>query len=289
MKAPLKLNVDRVEPESFSPGMLCSTLKTTFHRAQPFPHLVLDEFLSRDLFVSINNNSPFGDSSAMLPGTGREGVQKLKQMYSPYDSGPFAQSLFFSLNSSPFLTFLEAITGYKGLIGDPYFEGGGFHETRAGGYLAMHTDFRVHRKLDLMRRLNLIIYLNEDWDDNYGGHLELGSSESSAPRILIKPVANRAVIFETSDVSLHGHPEPLTCPPVRSRRSVALYYYVASREVFTSIPRFFTQYRCTFRGSSKLDSLRYAARQNVFNFLLDWCPPAVLRALESRAMRKRFK
>jgi Rps23 Pro-64 3,4-dihydroxylase Tpa1-like proline 4-hydroxylase len=78
------------------------------------------------------------------------------------------------LNSQPFLEFLQQLTGIKEtLIPDPYFEGGGFHEIKPGGYLKMHVDFHKHKLTKLDRRLNILVYLNEDWKEEYGGHFEL--------------------------------------------------------------------------------------------------------------------
>ena len=45
----------------------------------------------------------------------------------------------------------------------------------------------------------------------------------------ILPLFNRCAIFSTTDFSFHGHPTPLTCPPDRSRQSLATYYYSNGR------------------------------------------------------------
>jgi Rps23 Pro-64 3,4-dihydroxylase Tpa1-like proline 4-hydroxylase len=133
------------------------------------------------------------------------------------------------LNSAEFLKFLESLTGIEGLIGDPYYEGGGIHETKKGGFLKVHTDFNYHKKLKLDRRINLLLYLNSDWKEEYGGHLELWDTDMSSCRRKLLPVINRMVIFSTTDFSYHGHPEPLSCPDNRSRRSLAFYYYTNGR------------------------------------------------------------
>ena len=39
--------------------------------------------------------------------------------------------------------------------------------------LKIHSDFYLHQYLKIDRRLNLLLYLNDDWKDEYGGHLEL--------------------------------------------------------------------------------------------------------------------
>jgi Rps23 Pro-64 3,4-dihydroxylase Tpa1-like proline 4-hydroxylase len=127
------------------------------------------------------------------------------------------------------LLWLEALTGIEGLIPAPYFGGGGLHQIEPGGFLKIHADFNVHPKLKLDRRLNMLVYLNKDWRDEYGGHLELWDRDLSACRKKILPSFNRTVIFSTTDTSFHGHPHPLTAPVGMSRKSVSLYYYTAGR------------------------------------------------------------
>lgn len=139
------------------------------------------------------------------------------------------RSLIAELNSAEFLQFLEALTGIEGLIADPYYEGGGIHEIRRGGFLKIHTDFNYHKKLKLDRRINVLLYLNDDWDESYGGELELWNQDMSTCIRKIQPIINRLVVFSTTDTSFHGHPVPLTCPEDRSRRSLALYYYTNGR------------------------------------------------------------
>ena len=107
--------------------------------------------------------------------------------------------------------------------------GGGLHQIERGGYLKIHADFNRHPKFNLDRRLNLLLYLNENWKEEYGGHLELWNNQMTACVRRISPIFNRCVIFNTTDFSYHGHPEPLTCPEHVTRKSLALYYYSNGR------------------------------------------------------------
>ena len=127
------------------------------------------------------------------------------------------------------MLFLERLSGIEGLIADPHLDGGGLHQIERGGRLAVHADFSRNWKLQLERRLNLLVYLNEDWDESYGGHLELWDRSMTRADQRILPVFNRCVIFSTDSTSYHGHPDPLTCPEDRTRKSLALYYYTVER------------------------------------------------------------
>ena len=131
----------------------------------------------------------------------------------------------YQLNSASTLKALERLTGEGPLISDPFFEGGGIHQIERGGYLAVHSDFNTPRHLPIFRRLNLLVYLNHNWEPSYNGELELWSRDSKEKIKSVAPIANRAVIFTTDATSFHGHPVPLSCPPDRTRRSLALYYY----------------------------------------------------------------
>jgi hypothetical protein len=128
-------------------------------------------------------------------------------------------------NAQVFVEFLEGLSGIKGLIPDPYLGGGGLHQIPAGGTLNIHADFNRNQRLDADRRLNVLLYLNENWKEEYGGHLELWDRQKTGPVVRVAPVANRMVVFETSSTSYHGHPDVLAVPEGRFRRSLAWYYY----------------------------------------------------------------
>jgi hypothetical protein len=138
--------------------------------------------------------------------------------------GKFTRDLLREFNSPGCLQFLETLTGIGNLMPDPYFEGGGLHQIEPGGFLKVHADFNWHPRLRLDRRLNLIVYLNQDWREEYNGHLELWDRSMSLAVRKVLPVFNRAVVFSTTSWAYHGHPEKLACPPGQTRKSLALYY-----------------------------------------------------------------
>jgi Rps23 Pro-64 3,4-dihydroxylase Tpa1-like proline 4-hydroxylase len=205
---------------------LKSILKSSreaYQSAQPFPHIVIDDFVSVPLLEAV-----LEEFEALDRGGWHHTEKELERKWSTEDYeqlGPRSRLLIAQLNAGPFLTFLERLTGIPGIIADTHLRGGGLHEIRRGGLLGVHADFNFNQRLGLYRRLNLLVYLNRDWQEAWGGHLELWDRQRSACVQRIAPVFNRAVIFDTSNYSYHGHPEPLECPPDRSRRSVALYYY----------------------------------------------------------------
>jgi hypothetical protein len=140
------------------------------------------------------------------------------------------------LNSAKFVSWLSTLTGIPGLRADPMLDGGGLHQSMRGGFLNIHTDFSHHHyHKHWRRRLNLILYLNESWQEEWGGSIELW--DSSMHRCVAKypPRLNHALIFKTDERSFHGFPEPLQCPEGVSRKSLAVYYYTVDDSAKTAI------------------------------------------------------
>ena len=192
----------------------------------PFPHIVIDNLFSEELLLDVLH-----DVQSVEHSVAKDFYATGKKFSTPDPQavGPTAQRFLLDLCSARFCRFLEALTGIEGVIPDPHFEGGGVHEIYSGGFLKMHTDFNWHKKLNLDRRLNMLIYLNQGWEESWGGHLELWDSKMQSQYVKIPPVFNKTVIFSTTDYSYHGHPNPLECPEGVSRRSLALYYYSNGR------------------------------------------------------------
>jgi Rps23 Pro-64 3,4-dihydroxylase Tpa1-like proline 4-hydroxylase len=133
------------------------------------------------------------------------------------------------LNSKYFINLIENISGIKNLHPDPDLIGGGIHAIGENGYLKLHTDFNWNSKLNMHRRLNLLIYLNESWLESWKGDIEIWNANVSSKVFSMSPVLGNALVFETNDISYHGHPEPLLCPSDKFRKSIAIYYYTIDR------------------------------------------------------------
>lgn len=200
-------------------------LNAQYNAADPFPHIVIDEFVAPQLLE--NCLADFPDDTQLGEGFNSP-RENLKTQYSPEMLKPRMRTLFYAFNSLPFIKILENITGVKGLIPDPYFLGAGFHEIKNGGHLSIHADFNHHKPMDLERRLNVLIYLNKDWSDDYGGQLELWDTEMKGCVRSVTAAFNRCVIFNTNSDSFHGNPHLVNHPKGVSRKSIALYYYTAT-------------------------------------------------------------
>jgi hypothetical protein len=182
------------------------------------------------------------------------------------------------------LKFVEAVTGISGLLPDPEYNGGGYHETKTGGHLSVHADFNLNQRLRILRRVNVLIYLNKDWKDEYGGNLELWSKDMKARVKSVKPIFNRCVIFGTGADIFHGHPDPLSTPDGKSRRSIALYYYTASDAIVDEHRYHSTIFQVRPNSTDK------AERKHFFRDLLnDLTPPLAKRAFRKIARREKTR
>ncbi len=203
-------------------------LAARYRDAQPFPHIVLDGLFDDDVLRAVLRDFPSPEAMKWMRFDSP--LEKKLGYFHETSAVPGTIRHFLNaLSSFEMLLWLEALTGIDGLIPDPYFGGGGLHQIEPGGFLKVHADFNVHPKLKLDRRLNMLIYLNQNWREEWGGHLELWDRDVRRCVERILPLFNRTVVFSTTDTSFHGHPNPLASPPGVTRKSVSLYYYTAGR------------------------------------------------------------
>lgn len=244
-------------------------LAERYQSAEPFPHIVMEDFLPPDFLRALLPEFPDNAGKSFFD----RDQERFKFQFPPWEiTGRRLRNLVTELNSPAVLRFLQAMTGIKGLIADPYYLGGGLHETRSGGHLGVHADFNIHKPLKLERRLNLLVYLNDDWPPDYRGDLELWDRKMEQCQHKVAPLLGRAVVFNTSLDSFHGQPDPVNCPPDRSRRSIATYYYTAPDGGIDNLPERTTVFKTRPASGDKEDR-----RVQFDHFLRDWVPPRLYR------------
>ena len=202
-------------------------LKNKYNSSEPFPHIVIDDFVDSNLLEDIINEFDTYQSFGHDPNSTQFQVKKL---FSPYSAENLKEmpsktkELIDYFNSKKFISYLEKLTGIKGLKADPTLLGAGMHRIKSGGKLSVHADSSKHMDTGLYRRINLLLYLNKDWNPDWGGSLQLYDKDMTL-QSEIQPIFNRAVIFNTTKDSYHGHPHELNTPEGIFRDSIALYYY----------------------------------------------------------------
>jgi Rps23 Pro-64 3,4-dihydroxylase Tpa1-like proline 4-hydroxylase len=199
-------------------------LARQYRENSPYPHIHLSNFLAEDTIRQAAREFPGpGDTTWIQYKHFNENkLGKTDRAAFP----PLIGRIIDELNTPEFIAWLSQLTGIPDLMADPSLEGGGMHQTERGGFLNLHTDFsHHHHQPTWRRRCNLILYLNPDWDLAWGGAIEFWRKEMKECAAKYPPLLNHAVIFSTTDESIHGYPDPISCPPEVTRKSIALYYY----------------------------------------------------------------
>lgn len=209
-------------------------LQRDFAAAEPFRHVIVDDFLEPDFCDRlIQEFPPFEAGNALneFGEVGRKavvtGVSRIGHSYAEFDR---------MIRSREFLGWLGTVASIEDLVYDSDYVGGGTHENLDGQDLDSHVDFNFHPSRPLHRRLNLIVFLNREWREQWGGCLQLDRDPwhpvASVFRKRIVPLANRCVVFETTESSWHGFDRIRLPPPPQpglSRRSIAVYFYTKDR------------------------------------------------------------
>ena len=221
-------------------------LRDRFANAQPFRHVVIDDLLDPAVLRDLIDEFPAFDARNALNEFGEVGGKAVHNDLLCLGPG-FAR--FDTLMAHPhFLKWLSDVTGIPKLLYDAEYVGGGTHENVSGQDLDPHVDFNYHTNGRWHRRLNLILFLNDRWEPEWGGCLELHRNPWLPPSEdetqTVTPQANRAVIFETTENSWHGFPR-ITIPEDAkgiTRRTIAVYFYTAERPAEQTVPDHGTYY-----------------------------------------------
>lgn len=203
------------------------SLKTAWADRKPFKYVVFDGILKPDMAEALYRNYPVTDSAKWEYTTYLN--QNNKFVKTKFDDLPLFGEVFDELNAQEFLKILEYITGIRQIQPDKKLFGAGLHQSINGAFLDVHVDFNMHEETKYHRRMNLLIYMNKDWKPEYNGYLELWDMQQKKQLEYVEPSFNRCVIFETNEISFHGHPKPLKTPLGVSRKSISVYYYTKER------------------------------------------------------------
>lgn len=206
-----------------------STPVEEFRNAAPFPHIEFDGLFPDNQIREVHEmlRTLPADYWEKNSDHGIE-VKYRSKWQSEYDIPEPAREIVRFLNSGRFLRALSSLTGIDHLIADPYYTGGGFNMIKPGGHLDVHVDGNWHDAMQVHRRLNLILYLNPNWREEWVGELNFYDAEAENVVASVTPMGNRLMVFETTDYSFHGHPRPLEAPDGEARTSIILYYYTAA-------------------------------------------------------------
>ena len=199
---------------------LAGKLRASYLEAAPWPHIVVDGLMDPATVAAAESQELQRALEFKLQKSPRIVKAETNDV-----TGSAATAILDALLTPQFVSFLEELTGIADLIPDPSHTRAGLHVSPPGAFQAIHRDFRRHPDTGLYHRINVLVFLNSDWDPGYGGELELWTKDISECQQRILPTAGKMVIFETTATSYHGLPDPVCCPPGRARLSLASYYY----------------------------------------------------------------
>ena len=192
---------------------------------EPFPHFCIDNFLNEEFANKVYESFPTYQNAKKIGKEYNAVNEKSKIQITDYEKFPAAIKQLSDLQcSKEYLDMWSDLTGISDLLADPELKGGGIHETNSGGHLDVHVDFNYVADKQVHRRLNILIYFNKDWKEEYGGYLDFWDKDVKKRYGYFEPKFNRACGFVTSEISFHGV-TPLTCPPNIMRKSFATYFY----------------------------------------------------------------
>jgi hypothetical protein len=262
-------------PFFFDPAVLfplAEAHSTVFASATPFPHVVFDGLLPPELLEKVIAEVPRSDDGRWFSHKSGKAYRK-QAIANDWELGEQTRHLLGQLNSSVFIDFLERLSNKSGLISDPHHEGGGLQQIGSGGFLKIHTDVPFHRSWKIDRQLNVLLYLNNSWDESWGGDFEMWRDDMSS-HDSVAPLFNRMVIFATPNAK-HGHPDPLGCPEGTFRRALVTHYYTSTSNQFERLgnsPRHFARPGEVLNQEPKVE-IRPARTSRARDFV----PPVLLR------------
>ena len=234
-----------------------NALREEFHSKTPFHWLVMENFLRPEAAQKIYAEFPAVDPTWV----DTNGLHTRNKWGQPAVENTIAAQYYQEANSPEFLALMGRITGIDALLPDTNLFGAGYHQILEGGFLNVHVDFNRIDESGLDRRLNLLVYLNPDWQENYGGQLELWDMETKTQVANVLPTFNRAVIFETNEISFHGHPKPLKTGGKTTRKSLSAYYYTQGRDDIETVPTHSTIYVNTDGVSGTVKTLNNGVQE----------------------------
>ena len=201
------------------------SLRTQFLKSSPYPNLVIDNFFKSKVAEKLHEFFP----NLEFMRKRWKGINENKSEdanFSEYK--PVFQEVKSYFSSPEFYDWISQITGIEKVFITDDTLGCGLHQGGSGSFLDIHVDFNIHPKHNVHRRLNMLTYLEKDWKESYDGSLEMWNKEMTRCEKRILPLFNRAVLFETSEISYHGYGQ-ITLPKNITRKSMYCYFYTKER------------------------------------------------------------
>ncbi|MBC8111309.1 MAG: 2OG-Fe(II) oxygenase [Verrucomicrobia bacterium] len=219
------MTLDLLNPQYTSPEAI-KQLTADFQNGFPYKHIVLDNFLKTEIAADLYENFPAVEKLHKH----YDGLNEKKSEGSNFEdfSPVFSQVRNFVMGED-FAKWMAVVTGIEGVFVTDDKLGTGLHQGGNGSFLDIHVDFSIHHVKNVHRRLNMLIYLNKNWQESYGGGMEMWNADMTKLEKKVLPLLNRCLIFETNQISYHGY-STITIPENETRKSFYTYFYTPITE-----------------------------------------------------------
>ena len=261
--------------------------ETDYQNAEPFAHCSIDDLISDELLEHVLDEFPDVKDESWLRRTRKNASVKKQISGSATNLGPYTSYLVGVLTSANFVRFLESLTGIDALVPDPHLTHGGLHQYPRGGSLELHADYSFLSELKMYRRVNLLLYLNPGWQEEYNGHLELWDADFKE-HVEYLPTMNRTVIATIMPRGYHGLPAAIACPESETRKSLAIWYYTSTlpRDLQVEYAAFEPAFIKRANNMTLLDKLVPPILVEIWKqpraFLIKLLPPGIVKYIRDR-------
>ena len=203
----------------------------------PFPYIIIDNFLPLDLFLEISKKLTKIDDIKDLKKTFKSHVELNKKVFGDKDLDENLRLPIKAMGSHAIKEIFEKYLNIKKMIslGDWSDYGGYFplHSMKLDGLLGAHVD-HSHSKNELLHMANSIFYASSKWEESWGGETLLCNSNGFKIIKKIIPKPNRLILFVHSSSSFHGV-NKINCPINVNRNTYYMDYYIKDEQMLNMV------------------------------------------------------
>lgn len=135
----------------------------------------------------------------------KKSIREYKHVAAQMDQyNPLLEQTIYAFQDPRVVQLVYEITGIDGLEPDEFLYAGGISAMAKDNFLNPHLDNSHDKDRNKWRVLNLLYYVTPDWQDSYGGHLELWPKGVKNPQITLHSRFNRLAVMATHQGSWHS-------------------------------------------------------------------------------------
>ena len=174
-------------------------------KIEPFPYLIIDNFLSEEDFNRITVE--LDNTKNIVQRVFKTSLEN-KIIFKDNLMKKNVRELVDEMGSSKIKKVISQIIGSKNILSmkdvDSYGGYSPYHITENNGFLGSHVDHSSIKGGKFRHIANTIFYASKSWQRDWGGHTILFSRNGLSQKVKIDPLPNRLIFFIHSANSFHG-------------------------------------------------------------------------------------